>query len=247
MSVAQLRSEAEIQSAYSGDQMASSYVANRFHSELNRMLHTDQVAAINHVMRTCNPSRTLEIAPGPGRVTRDVVPSGNLTCLEFNKGMIAEGRANCRNGAEFIEGNAFELPFETAAFDFIYTFRFIRHFETDDRFRLYQQISSVLRPGGTLCFDAVNERQSKPFRDAHPESYPIYDVLYREADLRRELEDAGFTDVRLQAVQKRYQLQYLCETLVAPRSTLLNRLIVRGLEALPSRDGLEWIVTCRRV
>ena len=26
----------------------------------------------------------------------------------------------------------------------------------------------------------------------------------------------------------------------------LNRLVIRGLERLPRRDGLEWVVTCRR-
>ena len=246
MTTAQLSSEHEIQSAYSGTRTASAYVGERFRSELNRVLHERQVAAVNHVMQTARPAQALEIAPGPGRVTRDVRPAGQLTCLEFNEGMIEEGRRACRNGAEFVQGNAFELPFEPGTFDFAYTFRFIRHFHDDDRSRLYAQIASVLKPGGTLVFDAVNERQSKPLRDATPESYPVYDVLYREADLRSELTAAGFTDIQLEVVQKRYRWQYLSETLIGPRSRGLNRLIVRGLEALPARDGLEWIVTCRR-
>lgn len=241
-----LSTETEIQSAYSGERVASSYVADRFQSELNRLLHERQVAAVNRVMSDIRPAHSLEIAPGPGRVTRDVKPAGKLTCLEFNEGMIAEGRQNCRNGAEFLQGNAFELPFEPSSFALAYTFRFIRHFHDDDRSRLYAQISRVLKPGGTLVFDAVNERQSKPFRDANPESYPVYDVLYHEAELRHELANAGFTDVRLEPIQKRYRWQYLSETLIAPRSRTLNRMIVRGLEALPAHDGLEWIVTCRR-
>ena len=240
----QLCTESEIQSAYSGERMAASYVANRFQSELNRLLHERQVHAVNRVMSEARPQHALEIAPGPGRVTRDVRPAKHLTCLEFNEGMIEEGRRACRNGAEFVQGNAFELPFESNQFDFAYTFRFIRHFHAADRSRLYAQIASVLKPGGRLVFDAVNERQSKPLRDANPESYPVYDVLYREADLRSELAAAGFTDIQLEVVQKRYRWQYLSETLIAPRSQGLNRLIVRGLEALPARDGLEWIVTC---
>ena len=246
MSTAQLSSEHEIQSAYSGERMAAAYVANRFHSELNRLLHERQVAAVNRVMQFERPAQTLEIAPGPGRVTRDVTPFGNLTCLEFNEGMIAEGRQACRNGAEFVQGNAFELPFESGDFDFVYTFRFIRHFHEDDRARLYQQIGNVLKPGGLLVFDAVNERLSQPLRNADPESYPVYDVLYREADLRHELSAAGFTDIQLVAVQKRCRWQYLSETLIGPRSRALNRMIVRGLESLPARDGLEWVVICRR-
>lgn len=246
MSTAQLCTEHEIQSAYSGEHTAVSYVENRFQSELNSLLHEQQVAAVNHVMSEVRPQHTLEIAPGPGRVTRDVRPAGQLTCLEFNEGMIEEGRRACHNNAEFVQGNAFELPFEPSTFDFAYTFRFIRHFHDDDRSRLYAQIASVLKPGGRLVFDAVNQLQSQPLRDANPEYYPVYDVLYREADLRSELAAACFTDVRLEVVQKRYRWQYLSETLIAPRSRALNRLIVRGLEALPASDGLEWIVTCRR-
>lgn len=246
MSAAQLSTEHEIQSAYSGERMASAYVANRFQSELNRLLHERQVATVNHVMEFVRPAKSLEIAPGPGRVTRDVKPAGSLTCLEFNEGMIAEGRANCRNGAEFVQGNAFELPFEDSEFDFVYSFRFVRHFHTADRTRLYEQIANVLKPGGTLVFDAVNVFQSQPLRAANPESYPVYDVLYQRDELIKELAIAGFEEIQLEAVQKRYRWQYLSETLVAPRSRSLNRMIVRALETLPARDGLEWIVTCRR-
>ena len=71
-------------------------------------------------------------------------------------------------------------------------------------------------------------------------------LIYQRDELVKELADAGFTDIRLEAVQKRYRWQYLSETLIRPRAAWLNRLIVRGLEALPARDGLEWIVTCRR-
>ena len=39
MTTAQLCTEHEIQSAYPGERIASSYVANRFQSELNRLLH----------------------------------------------------------------------------------------------------------------------------------------------------------------------------------------------------------------
>ena len=92
MTTAQLCTENEIQSAYSGERMAASYVANRFQSELNRLLHERQVAAVNRVMSEARPQHALEIAPGPGRVTRDVRPAQQLTCLEFNEGMIEEGR-----------------------------------------------------------------------------------------------------------------------------------------------------------
>ncbi len=240
-----ISSEADIQNAYSGTKVAEAYVAGRFESELNRLLHRKQVGAVNKVMMEHLPTRSLEIAPGPGRVTRDVTPTGHLTCLEFNEGMIEQGKQNCLNVNEWVQGNAFELPFDEP-FEFVYTYRFIRHFKQEDRNRLYDQIKNVLTPGGYLVFDAVCEQFSKPIREARPEDYPIYDKLYQHGELLKELAGAGFKVAKLIPTQKFFKWQYLSQVLVGPRANWLNRLIVNGLEALPRRDGLEWIVVCRR-
>ena len=240
-----LSSEADIQNAYSGSKVAEAYVAGRFESELNRILHRKQVATVNNVMMEHLPVRSLELAPGPGRVTRDVMPTGTLTCLEFNAGMIEQGKQNCLNVNDWVQGNAFELPFNEP-FEFVYTYRFIRHFRHDDRQRLYSQIKNVLTPGGFLVFDAVCERVAQPIRQSAPNDYPIYDKLYQRGELLKELSAAGFRITKLVAVQKCFRLQYLSQVLIGPRLHWLNRLIVGGLECLPRRDGLEWIVVCRR-
>ncbi len=243
--VAALSTERELQEAYRGEAVAARYVAARFQSELHRLLHERQVAAVQRSLDRIGRGAALEIAPGPGRVTRDVRPTGSLVCLEFNEGMIEQGRGACPPSVRWVRGNAFELPFG-AEFDLAYSFRFVRHFLLEDRRRLYGQVRRVLRPGGEFVFDAVNERFSRPLREARPEEYPIYDELYCEDALRSELAEAGFADVRLESVQKWHRLQGQSDVLVGPRSARLNRAIVRGLEALPRRIGLEWIVTCRR-
>ena len=117
-----------------------------------RLLHETQVAAVNRAMHDLGAVRSLEMAPGPGRVTRDVRPAGELVCLEFNEGMIAEGQRCCSPHVKWVQGNAFELPFEDDEFDSAYSFRFVRHFHRNDRDRLYAQLSRVLRPGGWLVW-----------------------------------------------------------------------------------------------
>jgi hypothetical protein len=87
---------------------------------------------------------------------------------------------------------------------------------------------------------------SRPLREAHPEEYPVYDKLYRAEELHDELAAAGFEAVALEPVQKFLAPQSWSQWLVGPRANWLNRLLVRALERLPRRDGLEWIVTCRR-
>lgn len=241
-----IATEHEIQDYYRGKETAAAYVQNRFLSELNRLQHEKQVHAVQRLIDREKPASILEIAPGPGRLTRDVRPGGRLVCLEYNEGMIAQGKAATGGKAEWVQGNAFELPF-TEPFDFIYTFRFVRHFHHEDRGRLYEQIRRVLRPGGFLIMDAVNVHVSKPLRDKHPEEYPVYDKLYTADELRHELAQAGLEVVALEPVHKFYRWQTRSQVFIGPRANWLNRAIIRGLESLPCGQPLEWIVTCRRV
>jgi ubiquinone/menaquinone biosynthesis C-methylase UbiE len=240
-----LCTERDIQAAYSPAAVAGEYVARRFANELHGLLHDRQVSAVQRLMDAARPRRTLEIAPGPGRVTRDLRPTGHLVCLEFNEGMIERGRAACPGKAEWVRGNGFALPFGPG-FELVYSFRFVRHFRRPDRERLYAQVRRVLLPGGHFVLDAVNERLSRPLREANPAEYPVYDKLYTAAALRAELAGAGLEVVALTPVQRCLRPQGLSQTLLGPRARWLNRLVIRGLERVSWGDGLEWIVTCRR-
>jgi SAM-dependent methyltransferase len=240
-----LATETEIQRAYRGEEAARGYTRARFTTPLNQLLHDRQVRAVRRLIRRARPTRVLEIAPGPGRLTRDVEPTGVLVCLEYNAGMIAQGRAACRGQALWAQGNAFRLPFG-ADFDLVYSFRFVRHFHRPDRERLYAEVRRVLRPGGYFLMDAVNARVARPLRQAHPEQYPIYDKLHDRRELCDELARAGLPPVALAPVHKFYAWQYRSQVLLGPRAGWLNRLFLRAVECLPARDGLEWVVTCRR-
>jgi ubiquinone/menaquinone biosynthesis C-methylase UbiE len=240
-----LATETEIQDAYRGEKTASGYVRARFTTPLNRLLHDRQVRAVQRLIRRVRPASILEIAPGPGRITRDVRPGGELVCLEYNEGMIAQGQAACGDRAVWVRGNAFQLPFDPG-FDLVYSFRFVRHFHRADRDRLYAEVRRVLRPGAYFLMDAVNARVSRRLREANPDQYPVYDKLYGGRELREELARAGLEPVALEPVHKFYAWQYQSQVLLGPRANWLNRFFIRALESLPTRDGLEWIVTCRR-
>jgi ubiquinone/menaquinone biosynthesis C-methylase UbiE len=241
-----ISSEDEIQQAYSGRDNATRYVDRRFVAPLMEMLHKRQVAAVERVLREQQPRRTLEVAPGPGRLTRDVRPAGKLVCLEYNNEMIAAGQTACNSAVQWVQGNAFELSFNQE-FDFLYTFRFVRHFHRADRDRLYEQFRRVLKPGGWLVFDAVNAAVSAPLRAARPEDYPVYDKLYcDEAELKAELAAAGFAIVRLCGVQRWFSVQSRVQVLIGPHSRRLCSWIIHGLELLRRGPALEWVVTCRR-
>ena len=248
MTVKQRVTEHEIQSAYQGHEFAASYVGDRFTSELTRLLHEKQVGVVQRYIDRVQPARVLEIAPGPGRITREIRTPRDHVALEFNEGMISTGRPLCTPKTQWVRGNAFSLPFDsTASFELAYAFRFIRHFRRPDREHIYEQIRTSLSPGGWLLLDAVNGVASRPFRRKSPESYPIYDELYDNLDaLRTELADAGFQVEEAVEAQRSIQLQYKSQIFVGPRWNWLNRAIIRLLERCSRGPALEWIVACRR-
>jgi ubiquinone/menaquinone biosynthesis C-methylase UbiE len=245
-----IRGVAEIRDAYRDERVASSYVDERFQEPLGALLHRRQADVLRQVIGVHRPDRVLEIAPGPARLTVDVAPllGRPPVVVDASRQMLGQARRRLgvvRARAWLINGDAFLLPF-ASSFDLAYTFRLIRHFDVGERRRLYREIASTLKPGGLLVFDAVNETVSRPIREqAASGEYAHYDALVRPDGLRRELADAGFTDVTLTGVQHRYPVMQKVQVLVAPRS----RMVARGAMEVLDRSGgepLEWVVVCRR-
>jgi len=246
-----IRGSLQVREAYRDERVADRYVDERFREPLGALLHARQVACLTRVLQKLKPQRVLEIAPGPARLTVDVAPflGPRPVLIDASAQMLAQARrrlgsrvaATCR----FIHGDAFSLPF-TSTFDCVYTFRLIRHFEQEDRKRLYAQIARVLRPGGVLVFDAVNEVVSRPFRQANPGEHQHYDALLQRDELEQELQSSGFRLMETHGVQRRYPVLAGLQVLVAPRSRLLARGAMEVVDRVGGGPPLEWIVTCTR-
>ena len=240
----------DLRDAYRDDRVATAYVEERFRAPLGALLHDRQVGALRSVIAASRPERVLEIAPGPARLTVDVAPllGAPPVVIDASPQMLGQARrrlAAVNQSASMVEGDAFQLPF-SSMFDLVYTFRLIRHFDDGDRARLYQQIGRVLKPGGHLVFDAVNETVSRPLRErAGPQAHQHYDALLRPEGVVRELAEAGFTVDRLIGVQHRYPLLSQIQILVGPRSAMLARAAMEAVDRLGG-EPMEWVVVCRR-
>jgi ubiquinone/menaquinone biosynthesis C-methylase UbiE len=241
-----------IREAYQDERTADAYIRERFVQPLGALLHHRQMAALRRIIRRARPHDVLEIAPGPGRLTTEVA---SLLCrpgtlVDASVPMLAAARARLERATpvrwRYLGGDAFHLPFRSR-FDLVYVFRLIRHFEQAERARLYAEIARVLRPGGLLVFDAVNEVVSAPLRARARETvFRHYDALMRPAALRAELAQAGFEVLTLRGAQHRYSVLARIETLVAPRSRFLARAAMEIVDRVGGGEPLEWIVTCRR-
>lgn len=96
--------------------------------------------------------KVLDVACGTGVVAREalrrVAPSGEVTGLDLNPGMLAVAR-RLESGVTWREGRAEELPFSEGTFDAV-TCQFGLMF-FPDRPRAISEMWRVLRPGGRLA------------------------------------------------------------------------------------------------
>ncbi len=244
------RSRDQIREAYRDETVASEYLTRRFREPLGALLHDRQVAVVGRLLGSLPSPRVLEVAPGPARVTADLpsLGGGRGIAVDASLQMLTEARRRLGLSVEsrwrFVQGDAFRLPL-CGPFDLAYSFRLIRHFDDSDRRRLYGELHRMIRPGGVLIFDAVNEVVSAPLRRKHSGEYRHFDALVRPETLRQELSEAGFETISLTGVQHRYSWLHRLQVLVAPRSPRLARRLMEIVDA-SGGEPLEWIVTCRR-
>lgn len=240
-----------IRDAYRDEGVASRYIDERFREPLGALLHQRQSAALRRALDARQPCRVLEIAPGPGRLTTEVadLPGVTGTVLDASAQMLAQAcrRVEPLAGGRwtFVHGDAFHLPFD-APFDALFVFRLVRHFGSEERLRLYREFARVLKPGGLLVFDAINETAFAELRRRNADQHMVFDATLTRDALRGELEAGGFRLDGLEGVQRRFLALYRLQVLVAPRSRWLARAAMEVLERTPGGDPLEWIVTCRR-
>jgi ubiquinone/menaquinone biosynthesis C-methylase UbiE len=238
----------ELQAFYRDRDVVGSYLRRRTAQPLNGVLHRGQVAFLNRALAERRPQRVLEIAPGPARLTAELAFAGTGLAVDASPQMLAVARDRLRGrpGEWLIaRGDAFQLPVADHSVDLVYTTKFVRHFQRDDRNRLYAQIRRVLRPGGAFVMDAQNRAISLPHRQRKGlEKYPIYDVLYDLPELLDELQTEHFHVARVGGLVRHFGIQSRLNRLRHLRLTAIASALVRAVELVPSRSPSTWMVLC---
>ncbi len=231
---------------YREPEVARDYVAERFLLPKNLHVHRKQVAVTNAVLRRQEAGSVLELACGPARITRDIVPPPRALAVDGSEQMLTIAEKELTGSSwRFQQADIFELDLQEK-FDAVFTFRFIRHFTTELRRNIYEVISRHLNPGGALVFDAPNVVVEEGFRAKHPDLYPVYDMLWTEQELVEELTAAGFRDISLHPVLKRHGLQRVVSFATKRGAVGLGAGIIALLDRLPGGEPLEWVVACTR-
>lgn len=162
------------------------------------------------------PHDVLETAAGTGVVTRALhrlLPSARITATDLSPAMLERAATVLppSDRVRWTPADAQDLPFADGAFDAVVCQFGVMFFP--DRAGAYAQVHRVLRPGGRHVMAAwgriedhgaslaVDDALRVIFPDDPPQFLRRSPFGYTdEAVMRAELEDAGFSDVRIRSV-----------------------------------------------
>lgn len=210
-----------IRGRYQEQDIVNQYESSRFNTLLGRLIHIQEVKAINEALHF-HPSSLLEVAVGPGRISKDIKlnTAQNVIGMDSSFPMLKLAKQNVRDeNWSFICGDAMNLPFQDGSFDALVTFHFVRHLTAPERTRVFQEFSRVLSGNGILVIDALNANRGiiarsldRVYRFAErliTGSVEAYDVRYTEANLQQELTEAGFQIQSMSGVAKLYSVHFI--------------------------------------
>lgn len=243
---------------YEEQSIAQSYLDKRMQFAWQRLLHRKQVDALNSVIRRLRPEHVLEVAPGPARLSVDLEGVQRGIMVENSQEMLNIAGRRLRESSlagiwETRKGDAFALgqTIEPATMQLAFTFRFLRHFHTAERERLYAELRNCLAPRGLLVFDVVGADVLRRIEAQMPKrpagEIPIYDVSYTLPEFAAEMRRNGFAVRKAVPVLRQFSTQSRISYAYAHRAQGLIDTAVRLLELVPSAAPLEWIAVCEKL
>ncbi|HEX9024782.1 MAG TPA: methyltransferase domain-containing protein [Geobacteraceae bacterium] len=154
------------------------------------------------------PRWVLDIGSGTGRLLREahrIYPEAELVGLDLAFGMSVTARANLAAHpiAGMLSGDAEALPFGCHTFDLVLsssTFQWLESLE-----RAFAEASRVVAPGGRFVFAMFGGATLRELRSSYRKAWGLpggdgdgrTHTFQSRAAVRRELERAGFTKVRV--------------------------------------------------
>src|SRR5919202_1656132 len=107
---------------------------------LDRPQWDEEVRELEATLASLPPARTLDVACGTGFLTRHL--RGEVVGLDQSAAMLDVARERMPE-AEFVQGDALELPFADASFDRVLTGHFYGHLEEAERLRFLAEARRV--------------------------------------------------------------------------------------------------------
>ena len=157
------------------------------YAERDRPGWHDEVDALAGALAALPSARTLDVACGTGFLTRHL--PGEVVGLDQSESMLDEARRQAPK-AEFVQGDALDLPFEDGSFGRVFTGHFYGHLERADRERFLTE-ARRLAPELVIVDSALREdvepveRQERILNDGS--RWEVYKRYFEPDALAEEL------------------------------------------------------------
>jgi SAM-dependent methyltransferase len=160
-------------------------------AERDRPGWDEEIDVLAELISSLPPARTLDVACGTGFLTRHL--RGDVVGLDQSERMLSVARTQAP-GAEFVQGDALELPFANGSFDRVFTSYFYCHLEPDERRRFLAEarrvapelvvVASLPGPG-----DALERHEERILNDGS--RWTVLKRVFTGEQLRAELGASG--------------------------------------------------------
>ncbi len=136
------------------------YHSRRYGGLYGRLFQQLHHEILTEMLKKISTDKVLEVACGTGHTSTLLSNLGiksiacDLTPAMMNKAKVR--LAGNKIIPEFMEADAFNLPFEDNSFDVLISTRFLHLFHMDKQEELFSEFNRVLKPGGHLIIDFDN-------------------------------------------------------------------------------------------
>jgi len=246
-----------VKNKYKKEEIVRKYNKTRFTHFQGRLNHLMEIKFINETLKKYNVKRILEIAPGTGRIAKELNVDQYIG-IDSSEAMLEELKKIKRKGYKFIKGDAFNLPFPKNSMEGIICFRLIKHFKLKERRKLYAEIKRVLRKDGIFVIDASNKERGIlglvhdfffriTFNIVRKDEI-IYDKFYTKRELIREMEVNGFKVLNMDSVNPNYVLYSPITrfNLKFLGKILIKKAIENNKKNRNSKKCYSWVVVARK-
>ncbi len=242
----------KVREYYRNNEVVHNYTATRFTTPLAQVQHRKQVKVVNETIKKYFLDTALELAPGPLRVTTDIMGLKRGCAMDYSENMLKSAAQLLKNHEtkapwSLQRGDAFCLPYKSATFDLIYSFRFIRHFQDTDREKLFAEAWRVLKRDGFLIFDVPNFfTETKIRRKLDPAQLAVYDKLWYRREIINEMKENRFTTLTLSNNINHFDVQVYISRFHKLKLGALARKLIDRIDQYPSEHPYEWVILCQK-
>ncbi len=230
---------------YQDDNVSKRYLSTRYNHSFFQLENEIQLKVINKYIK----NNFIEIAPGVGRISSKIKP--NITqgvLVEYSPSMIKELKKVTKFDIKHQDFFKFKA---SKKFNFGFSFRFIRHFDREDRDLIYKNIHSSLRDNSLFVFDVINKIWGGPsfYINKLWNKEIVYDAHHSLSKIKEELLKNGFGIKEIIPIYKIYPLERIIFILL---KIINKKMAYKTIEFIDNLLGgfkwlaWEWIIVTRK-